>query len=505
MLAKVLSGVNLGLSTVLSTIEVDIVSQGLPSFTIVGLADRSIEEARERVRSAIKNSNIDFPIKKITVNLAPANLPKVGPFFDLPIAVGILAGSGQLKFDTEDFVFAGELSLDGSLRPVPGILSLLLMAKKLGIKRAIIPIGNSEEAAILEGIEVFAFDNLYQIFLFLRGEEEEKNRAPLSLREILADINEDIEFDFAFIKGQEQAKRALEIAAAGGHNLIMKGPPGSGKTMLARTLPSIMPPLNYDEAIELIQIYSINGHFIKQQSLSLKRPFRSPHHTASYVGIIGGGSHVQPGEISMAHKGVLFMDELAEFPRQVLEALRQPLEDRKVTISRSKETIEFPADFTLIAAFNPCPCGFLDSKIKDCICSPGEIAKYKRKVSGPLLDRFDLQIEVPFVDVEKIMDKTSGEPSRDVKSRVIKARDIQKDRLKHNKLLTNAEMSSNLAKKFCVLTPESEELLKKAMVKMQLSGRGYNRVLKVARTIADLSLSEKIEIDHLAESLRYRF
>lgn len=504
MLAKVLAGTNLGLLSKLITIEVDVASMGLPSFSLVGLGDRSVEESKERVRSAIKNSGADFPAKRITVNLAPADLPKNGPIFDLGIAVGILIASGQLVADVSDLMILGELSLDGSLSRTSGVLPLALLAKQLGLSRIIVPIENATEAAIIDGIEVYAIDNLKTVFEYLSGQTvlppHPQVQIDFSLKD--SDVNE---YDFAQIKGQEAAKRALEIAAAGGHNALLKGPPGSGKTLLARSFPSILPPLSLEESLEVSQIYSIAGNLEPSQPLITVRPFRSPHHSASYVGMIGGGHHVKPGEVSMAHRGVLFMDELPEFNRQVLESLRQPLEDGQVTVSRAQSTLTFPAEVILLAAHNPCPCGYYQSTQKECSCTPTQINHYQKKLSGPLLDRIDLHVEVPAVDVGKLTNDTLSPNSAAVRERVIKARQIQTNRFeKASKVLTNAQMSNQQIRQFCNLTEEAKGLLTTAMTKMHLSARSYHRLLKVSRTIADLAESENIQVDHVAEALQYR-
>lgn len=501
MLAKVLSGANVGLESTLVEVEVDIAAQGLPSFTLVGLGDRAIEESKERVRSALKNSGADFPSKKITVNLAPADLPKEGPAFDLPIAIGILKASGQLDKDLSDTLIVGELSLDGSLRSTHGVLSFTILAKSLGLKRIFVPKENALEAAVMEGIEIYPFENLLDVFKFLSGDLEVLPQAQTDLN---FETDLDYGYDFKDIKGQHQAKRALEIAAAGGHNVILKGPPGAGKTLLARSFPSILPALTKEEALEVTKIYSVSGNLSKDRPIVTTRPFRSPHHTASYVGIIGGGNNIKPGEVSMAHRGVLFLDELPEFQRQVLEALRQPLEDRMVTISRASGSLTFPAQFILLAAHNPCPCGFLGSPNKNCVCMPGQISRYKKKISGPLLDRIDIHLEVPFVEVEKLTSQEGAEDSKTIRKRIEKARKIQQKRFSGSKILTNSEMSNAQIKQFCQITTEAMELLKLAISQMSLSARAYHRVLKLSRTIADLADCENILPEHVAESLTYR-
>ena len=501
MLAKVFSGAVLGLESVPITIEVDIASRALPHFQIVGLADKAVEESKERVRSAIQNSSLDFPIHKITVNLAPADLPKEGALYDLPIALGLLLGNESLKVAISDCLFLGELSLDGGLRSTPGVLPIALMAKDQGFKHIFIPQVNAKEAAIISGIAIYAVPSLKDLVDHFLGV---KKLVPIPEEKLDFDFDTDYESDFSDIKGQESAKRALEIAAAGSHNVLLKGSPGSGKTLLARTFPSILPKLTEDEAIEITKIYSVSNLLSLKDPVIKKRPFRSPHHTTSHIGLIGGGTRPKPGEISLAHRGVLFLDEIPEFPRHALEALRQPLEDGFVTVSRASGTSHFPSKFTLIAACNPCPCGYTLSNSRKCLCSPHQISQYQKRLSGPFLDRIDLHVFCSDIPANKLSDYALGENSKAIRQRVQKARDTQIVRFNGAKITANSEMSNREVKKYCLLDEKSHQLLTQAVSTLGLSGRGYYRLLKVSRTIADLAESENIQVNHVAEALQYR-
>lgn len=505
MVCKVFTSTVIGLDAYKIEVEVDLVNS-LPSVSIVGLPDAAVNEAKERVRSAIKNSSFSFPQKKVVVNLAPADIKKEGTNFDLPIAVGILIEEGTIQEEkTQDVAFIGELSLDGTLRSINGVLPHVLGLKKAGVKTVIVPKENAKEASLANGITVLSANNLNEVvnhFIDTPLEIVHTN-----VDEYLAKgIEEDYLYDFKDVKGQQKAKKALEIAAAGGHNMIMVGTPGSGKTLMAKCFASILPPLELSEALELTKIYSVSGLLTNNEPLMVKRPFRAVHHTASANGIIGGGTNPKPGEITLAHRGVLFLDEIVEFPRNVLEVLRQPLEDGEVVISRAKHSIKYPADFMLLAAMNPCPCGYLGDKEKHCTCTEYQINRYRAKLSGPLLDRIDIQIDVPRLTTEELLNTNSNaESSAKIRKRVINARKIQKERYKNTGILTNSQLTADMVKKYCQIDNASKEILKLAVAKYQLSGRRYDRVLKLSRTIADLDNSEIITTKHITQALQYRF
>jgi len=502
MLAKVISCAIVGLDGAIVEAEVDI-SPGLPQFTIVGLPDTAVQEARERVRAAIRNSGFTFPMKRITVNLAPANLKKAGPVYDLPIAVGILLSSEQVSADVSQSMLLGELSLDGSLRHTNGILPMVALAKQEGLPNTIVPEVDAKEASLIDGIKTTPIASLTQLVSYLRGEipapeykseEIPEYDSPASLS--ITDLSE--------IKGQEHVKRALEVAAAGGHNLVMMGPPGSGKTLLARSLPSILPPMTTEEALEVTKIYSVSGLLPSDTPLIRQRPFRAPHYTISNAGLVGGGHWPKPGEISLSHRGVLFLDELPEFGHAVLEVLRQPLEDRTITISRAQGSLTFPANFMMVGAMNPCPCGYYGDPFKPCTCPPSLVSRYQKRISGPFIDRVDIFIEVPHVDYEKLADDRLGEKSAKVQARVKAARSRQYERFQGTKLACNAEMTPAEVRECCKVEESAQSLLKAAMKQLYLSARAFHRILKLARTIADLENTDIIKAHHLAEAIQYR-
>lgn len=503
MLVKTFGAAVQGINAILVTIEVNI-SQGI-KFFLVGLPDNAVKESHERIMSALQYNRIPIPRKQVVINMAPADIRKEGAAYDLPLAIGMLAASGVVAADeVEQYVIMGELSLDGTLKPIKGVLPIAILARENGFKGFIVPRENAREAAVVNDLDVLGVDNITDVVDFF-NHKKKLDPTIVNTRDEFYAHAATFELDFADVKGQENVKRAIEVAAAGGHNIIMVGPPGAGKSMMAKRIPTILPPLTLHEALETTKIHSVAGKIDSKTSLMAQRPFRNPHHTISDVALVGGGTYPQPGEISLAHNGVLFLDELPEFKRQVLEVMRQPLEDRKICISRAKFAVEYPASFMLVAAMNPCPCGYYNHPNRDCVCSPGMIQKYLSRISGPLLDRIDMHIEIVPVPFDKLSEMAPAEPSAVIRERVIAARGIQAARFSNDEgIYCNAQMSSKMLRKYCAVDEAGQQLLKAAMARMNLSARAYDRILKVARTIADLAGSERVQTEHLAEAINYR-
>nr|WP_231934246.1 YifB family Mg chelatase-like AAA ATPase [Geobacter sp. DSM 9736] len=502
MLAKVLSSALLGIDAILVDVEVDI-AQGLPQFATVGLPDGAVKESKDRVKSALKNSGYEFPNRRITVNLAPADIRKEGAAFDLPISIGILAATGVVKdHRLRNYLLLGELSLDGRIKPIRGALPVAVAARASNLAGIIVPKDNAGEAAVVEGVDIIGVTELAEVVQFLNGELD-LNPHRVDVQSLFRQ-NAEYGDDFSEVKGQEHAKRALEVAASGGHNILMIGPPGSGKTMLARRIPSILPPMSFDEAIETTKVYSVMGLLDRDKALIASRPFRSPHHTISDIGLIGGGNSPRPGEVSLSHNGVLFLDELPEFKKHVLEVLRQPLEDGRVTISRALTSMTYPSRFMLVSALNPCPCGYLGDPLHQCSCTPIMVQRYRSRISGPLLDRIDIHIEVPGVKYRDLSDSRDGETSIDIGKRVEQSRLLQQERFRGTKVHCNSQMTPRLIKKHCELDEAGHRLLELVTDRLGLSARSYNRILKVSRTIADLAGSDRIRDNHISEAIQYR-